>query len=272
MSHGREEPEVQQAAYRRVAGKIRDAIEVGDLPPGTELDTSKEIAEQNGITQETALKALRLLAAEGYITLPPRQKAVVRQRPNSLIVVRDRHAYRDEIGYFFDQNAKDWRAIGTPVRGFRVPPDRVADLLGVPRGEDVVVRDRAMGPVGSKRPLQIATSYIPLSLASEVPALRAENTGPGGIYDRIEEHFGAPIRWRETISSRLPDEEEQTRLLVPATVPLLVVTRESRVRRDGEEVIAEVNETRMAAEQFAVSYTVERDESARWPREDRPVS
>lgn len=272
MSHNREEPKVQQAAYRRVAGQIRDAIEAGELPPGTQLDDSKTIAERNGITQETALKALRLLAAEGYVTIPPRRQAVVRQRPNTRIIVRDRNAYRDEIGYFFDQNAKDWRAIGKPTRGFRVPPPHIADLLGVPRSEDVVIRDRGMGPEGSRQPLQLATSYISMKLATEIPALRAEVTGPGGIYDRIEEHFGAPIEWRETISSRLPDEEEQLRLGLPPTVPLLVVTRESRVRRGDEEVITEVNETRMAAEQFAVSYAVERDSSAAWPREERAAS
>lgn len=274
MSHDRKDESVRQRpGYRDIAGSIRGAIEAGDLPPGTRLPTSKKLAEQHGVAPGTALQALRMLASEGYITLPPRGKAAaVRQRLGARIVVRDRHAYRDEIGYFFDQNAKDWRAVGMPIRGFRVPPAHIADLLGVPRGTDVIVRDRGMGPEGSQQALQLATSYIPMSLAAEIPALSAENTGPGGIYDRIEEHFGAPLQWRETISSRLPDQEEQARLAVNATAPLLVVTRESWVRRGDEEVIAEVNETRMSAEQFAVSYTVERDESAAWPREDRPAS
>jgi GntR family transcriptional regulator len=272
MSHDREERPVRRPGYRDIAAKIRDAIEAGELQPGAALPTSKDLAKEHNVAPGTALQALRALASEGYINLPPRKIATVRQRMGGRVIVRDRHAYRDEIGYFFDQNAKDWRAIGAPVRGFRVPPSRIADLLGVPRGEDVVVRDRGMGPADSKQPLQLATSYIPMPLAVEIPALRAENPGPGGIYDRIEEHFGAPLQWRETISSRLPDEEEQMRLAVHASVPLLVVTRESRVRRGDEEVIAEVNETRMAAEQFAVSYTVERDTSAAWPREDRPVS
>lgn len=269
MSHGREEAPVK-AAYERIADAIRDAIESGEYPPGAALPSAKEIKERHDVrSQETALKALRLLETEGYVTIQHRVGATVRHRPNVRAVVRDRHAYRDEIGYFFDQNAKDWRAVGAPARGFRVPPDHVADLLGVPRGEDVVVRDRAMGPQDSKQPLQIATSYIPMALAVEIPALRAENTGPGGIYDRLEEHFNAPIEWRETISSRLPDNEEQERLGIPPTVPVLVVTRESRVRRGDEEVIAEVNETRMAAERFAVSYAVERDTTAAWPREER---
>lgn len=258
-----------QAAYKRVAEDIRNAIEAGTYPPGADLPSGKEIATAHNITQETALKALRLLAREGHITIVPRRRAIVRQRPNAKIVVRDRHAYRDELGYYFDRNAKDWRAIGSPSRGLDIPPAHIADLLGVPHGEDVIVRDRAMGPEGSTKPLQLATSYIPMALALEIPALRAENTGPGGIYDRIEEHFNAPLEWRETISSRLPDTGEQERLGLPPTVPLLVVTREARVLLDDQVRVAEVNETRMAAEQFAVSYTVQRDSTAAWPREER---
>lgn len=272
MSQGREEHPVK-AAYERIADAVRSAIESGALPPGAPLPSAKTLMARHGVrSQETALKALRLLETEGYVTIQHRVGAVVRQRPNVQMIVRDRHAYRDEIGYFFDQGAKDWIAVSTPTRGLAVPPKHIAELLGIPVGQDTLVRDRAMGPRDSKRTLQIATSYIPLSLTAELPVLGAERAGPGGIYDRIEEHFEAPIAWRETISSRLPDSEEQARLGIPPTVPLLVVTRESWVRSGNREVIAEVNETRMAAEQFAVSYAVERDESARWPREDRPTS
>lgn len=272
MGHDREESSVRQVGYRDIADAIRDAIEAGDLPPGSELKTSKEIAKEYDVAPGTALQALRQLATDGYVILRPKKKAIVRERPEAVIVVRDRHAYRDELGYYFDQNAKDWRAVGTPYLGLAPAPDHISDMLGVPRGANVIVRDRAMGPADSSKPLQLATSYIPVSVASEVPPAGEANSGPGGIYDRFEEHYEVPLEWRETISSRLPNNEEQRRLGVHSSVPLLVVTRESRIRRGSEEVTAEVNETRMAAEQFAVSYTVERDESARWPREERPAS
>ncbi|WP_329131600.1 GntR family transcriptional regulator [Streptomyces sp. NBC_01476] len=266
----REEPSVPRVGYRDIAERIRDAIEAGTLPPGTELGTSKEIAKEHNVAPGTALQALRQLATDGFVTLQPKKKAIVRERPEARIIVRDRHAYRDEIGYFFDQNAKQWRAVGTPHLGLAVAPQHIADMLGIERGSTVIIRDRAMGPTDTNKPLQMSTSYIPVPLASDIPPLGEANSGPGGIYDRIEEHFRSPLQWRETISSRLPNADEQRRLGVHSSAPLLVVTRESRVRSGAGEVIAEVNETRMAAERFAVSYTVERDESARWPREDRP--
>lgn len=264
-----EEEVLVATAYKRAAKTIRDAIDNGDLLPGTELPTSKRLAEQEGITQETALKALRLLAAEGYIELVPRKAARVRKRPRTRISVRDRHAYRDGIGYYFDAGAKDWRPMGSPTRGLTVPPPYVADLLGVPRDEDVVVRDRAMGPPGAEVAKQLSTSYLSMSLAAAVPALRAETTGPGGIYDRIEEHFQAPIQWSETVWSRPPTEHEQDALGLPPAMWVMVITRESRITQRDKAIVVEVNETRMSAEEFAVSYTVIRDATAAWPRAER---
>lgn len=257
-----------QPAYRRVADSVRDAIEAGQYQPGDKVPSAIGLAKEYAISQETALKALRLLAREGWINLVPRGRATVRSRPRDRIVVRDRTVYRDKIGYYFDRNAQNWRAVDRPRRYLGIPPAHVADILGISREEDVIVRDRGMGTEEGGQALQLATSYIPVAVAAEIPALRAENTGKGGIYYRVEDHFNAPIEWHETISARLPDEEEQGRLGIPAMTPVLVVTRESRVQRGNEVVVVEVNETRMAAEQFAVSYSVQRDASAPWPRPD----
>jgi GntR family transcriptional regulator len=252
---------------RRVADALRAEIENGTLPAGSKLPSGDKIAERFGIHRGTALKAVRQLATEGYVTVARRQAAVVRNRPRHLTVVRDRNVYRDALGYYFDRNAQDWRAVEPPTRGLAVPPNHVADLLKVPRGHDVLVRERLMGPPADPpQALQISTSYLPMSLVAEIPALGAEATGPGGIYDRLEEYFDSPLDWPETIGSRLPTEEEQATLGVAPTIPLLVVTRVTLARRDGEKFVAEVNETRMPADQFAVSYTVQRDASAAWPR------
>ncbi|GAB3115831.1 hypothetical protein GCM10027160_23790 [Streptomyces calidiresistens] len=258
---GRKPP---SGGHRDIAEALRRDIEAGRIEEGEELPTGKALAEEWGVAPGTALQALRLLASGGWATPRPRRPAIARRPPEQTVVVRDRHVYRDQLGYYFDQNAKSWRAVGEPSRGLGVPPGHVADLLGIPRGQDVIVRDRGMGPAGATVAEQLATSYITLALADAIPALRAADTGPGGIYDRIEEVLGA-IEWRETISARPASEEERERLRLPVGAPVLVVTRTSTVRSDGRELVAEVNETRMPAERFAVAYTVERDASARRP-------
>ncbi|MCX5001016.1 GntR family transcriptional regulator [Streptomyces longwoodensis] len=253
-------------AQERVVDALRAAIEAGEYPPGEALPSGEVLAEKYGVHRGTAQKAVRQLAAEGYVALARRKKPVVRERPRHLTVVRDRNVYRDEIGYYFDQNAKDWRPLEKPTRGIAVPPEHVADLLRVPRGQDVFTRNRLMGPADAQVAAQVATSYIPMALVGELPALGSEKPGAGGIYDRLEDYFDAPLEWHETVSARLPNAEEQAALRVPAGSPVLVVTRTASIRRGDEVIVAEVNETRMAAAQFAVSYSVHRDESAAWPR------
>ncbi|CAM5428881.1 MULTISPECIES: GntR family transcriptional regulator [Streptomyces] len=253
-----------EAAYLRVAAELRAAIDAGEYAPGTTLPSGADIAENYGLARATAQKALQQLATDGYVDLFRRRRAVVRSRPRERAVIRDRIVYRDEIGYFFDRNAVNWRPVSAPTRRIGPPPNHVADLLGTPRGENVLIRDRAMGPPGAKHALQLAISYLPLSLVAEIPVVGGDKTGPGGIYDRIEEHYEAPIAWRETVSARTAGSAEQERLGIPAAVPVLVVTREATVPRDGEVLPVEVNETTMSAEQFAVAYAISRDASAAW--------
>lgn len=255
------------AAQDRVADALRTAIEAGEYPAGKPLPSGEKLAELYDVHRGTAQKAVRQLAAEGYLTLTRRHAPIVRERPRHLTVVRDRSVYRDGIGYYFDRNAQDWRALETPTRGVTVPPEHVSDLLKVPRGQDVFTRVRKMGPPDAKIAHQLAISYIPMRLVAELPALGAEKTGKGGIYDRLEEHFNAPLEWQETVSARMATAEERSALGVSANSAVLVLTREARIRVGDEVVVAEVNETSMSAAQFAVSYPIQRDESAAWPRE-----
>lgn len=255
-----------EATYRRVARELRAEIEAGEYPLDEPLPTVEALGKRFKVSKQTAHNAIRALASEGVIRVVHRQGTFIRERPRERAVIRDRNVYRDELGYYFDQNAKDWRAVGAPDHRIEAPPNHVADLLGTPRGDNVLVRDRAMGPQGAEQARQIAVSYLPLSLVAAIPAVGGSSTGPGGIYDRIEEHFRAPLSWRETISAREASDEEEDRLGVSPGSSVLIVTRESWVCRDGEKVVVEVNETRMPAEGFAVSYGVQRDESAAWPR------
>lgn len=257
-------------ATQRVADALRTAIEAGDYPPGGELPSSEALAKKYGAAKGTAQRAVNQLAAEGYLTVVRRQRPRVTEGPRRLSVVRDRKVYRDQIGYFFDRNAQPWEPLGTPTRGVATPPAHIADLLGTPRGRDVMTRTRLMAPKGSKAAHQVAISYIPVPVVAEIPAVGSGDTGPGGIYDRFEEHYGAPLEWRETVSARPSTSEEQSLLQIPAHSSVLVVTREARIASGRTTVVVEVNETTMSASQFAVSYPIERDRSAAWSRKGGP--
>ena len=81
-------------------------------------------------------------------------------------------------------------------------PEAVAERLGIEAGSPVHVRRRTTLIDG--RPNQLADSFYELELAEAVPAIKEEDTGPGGGFARIEEAGYRLARIREEIALRMP--------------------------------------------------------------------
>jgi GntR family transcriptional regulator len=141
-------------------------------------------------------------------------------------------------------------------------PFDVAAQLGVAPGDEVVLRERIMGDLETDKPTQLATSYIPADLAAELPVLAARDTGPGGIYDRMEEAGFGPIRWTEAITTRPPSPTEASRLGLAPGVALLRIVR---LASSPAGRALEVSDTRMSGDEFEISYPLSRDASASQP-------
>ncbi|WP_157253255.1 UTRA domain-containing protein [Nonomuraea typhae] len=98
------------------------------------------------------------------------------------------------------------------------PPADVAAVLGVdPDEQSVVVRARYMRAEGV--PIQIATSYIPLSIAEGTPIAEVD-PGVGGISSRLAELGHGQARITERIRVRPP---------TPAEAAFLRMTEDQRV-------------------------------------------
>jgi len=251
------------ARWEDIAAALRRAVDNGAYPPGSLIPKETELMAAHGAGRETVRKAIAQLTAEGILEPRRRRGTQVRQRPARQRVTRSRTVFRDEIGYYFDPTAQPWRALRTPTVSRGPVPYDVARLLGIEPGAEVVIRDRLMGDPATQEPTQLATSYIPSSLASELPVLSEPDTGPGGIYDRLEDAGHGPIRWAEAISARMPSPDETAQLRLPAGIPLLRIVRlaESPAGRP-----LEVNDTRLDAELFEIGYPIIRDKSARISR------
>ena len=96
-----------------------------------------------------------------------------------------------------------------------------------------------------------------------MPVLAAADTGPGGIYDRLEEAGHGPIRWAEAITARMPDPTEAAELRLPPGVPVLRIVRLA-TSPAGRQL--EVNDTRLDAERYEIGYTITRHLTARASR------
>ena len=104
-------------------------------------------------------------------------------------------------------------------------------------------------------PMQLATSYIPWSLA-EGTQIAERDTGPGGIYSRLADIGHGPVRFTEDVSTRMPTPEEADflRLTPPQPVFFLI-----RVAFDGKDRPVETCEHIMSGDRWQLSYAWEAD-------------
>ncbi|CAM5290533.1 GntR family transcriptional regulator [Streptomyces spiroverticillatus] len=250
-------------AYQQMAADLRAAIGNGTYPAGSTLPKITDLAQQYGVAKQTAREALAQLEAEGLVDIIRRRGTVVRARPVRRRLTRGRQVHRDARGYFFDAAAQPWTALEPPTITWAPAPHDIAALLQLADDarQDVLVRDRLMGDPATQTPLQLATSYLPASLARGT-RLAHKDTGPGGIYDLLESMGHTPLSWEEAVSARMPTPTECEQLHLPKGVPLLRITR-TTTSPDG--TVLEVNDTRMSADTFEIGYTLTRHPSAQRP-------
>jgi DNA-binding GntR family transcriptional regulator len=259
------EEDATVAMWQDIARELREAIDRGDYPPGTLIPKETELMAAHRVGRETVRRAVAQLTAEGILEPRRRRGTLVRARPDRQRITRSRMVFRDYLGYYFDPVAQPWRPLRTPTVSRGPVPYDVAGLLGVEPGAEAVIRDRLMGDPATGEPTQLATSYIPAALAAELPVLAEADTGPGGIYDRLEEAGHGQIQWGEAITARMPAPDEARLLRLPPGVPLLRIIRLA-VSPAGRPL--EVNDTRLDAERWEVGYPLTRHTPASAP--DQP--
>jgi GntR family transcriptional regulator len=93
--------------------------------------------------------------------------------------------------------------------------------------------------------------------------LEQVSTGPGGIYDRLEEMGHGPLKWRERISARAPSAEDARALRLLPGVPVLHIARVSKSSSTDRAV--DVTVFVMSAALYEVEHSLTRATSARWP-------
>ena len=65
---------------RQIAGRIRGAIEAGELQPGRKIPSETDIVQAIGVARTTARRAVALLRAEGTVVTVPGRGTYVAER------------------------------------------------------------------------------------------------------------------------------------------------------------------------------------------------
>ena len=191
----------------RVADDIRAKIETGEYAPGQQLPTYDALAEAYLCSLAVIRKAVDLLKQQGLLITEQGKGTFVRKRAKARRHGTDRYSrgrWSSGTAILIAEAAQQGLEASQHLRflGTAPAPPDVAERLGIEEGAPAHVRRRTTYIDG--RPNQLADSYYTLAIAEAVPALKDEDTGPGGGFARIEEAGYQLARIREEITLRMP--------------------------------------------------------------------
>ncbi|MFC0115421.1 GntR family transcriptional regulator [Kibdelosporangium aridum] len=238
-------------AYRQIADHLRGQIESGKLAPGSPLPSERELVDTYDASRPTIREAVKLLRTSGLVVAQHGRGVFV--RPPSVVtrLARtrlSRSARAENKGAFMGDAAAGDFAPSVSVRvRVEAADERVADLLNVEPGTEVVVRDRVMR--ANNDVVQLAVSRLPRDLTQGTP-IEEVDTGSGGVYARLEESGHVLDRFEEFVSARMPTVDEQSLLQLPEGSPVITVTR---VAYTADRAV-EVNDMVLAANRYELHY------------------
>lgn len=219
----------------RIADDLRQRIESGVLRPGARIPRVADLTVEWKCSTTVARRALELLRQWGLVTSQRGVGSIVRERTAEVRRQARRHgieryarhiwAGQQQTSILDAEAASQGTTAGQKIRELaEVPaPQMVADLLEIPAGTPVWVRRRTT--LWGQRWYQLADSYYPLDIADAAPAIRQENTGPGGGFARIEDAGIHLAEIGESVATRMPTGPEAAMLELPGVTPVAELLR-----------------------------------------------
>ncbi len=201
--------EPPKARYSQIAEMLRARIEDGSYLPGSALPSESDLAAEFGVTRPTVNRAVGMLRMDGLVKVRRGAGTYVRELPRILRDARQRYSSRRQGTGAADVEA---RALNLEPRtdyteiGKVEPPESVAKILGLGKGQQTLVRRRRL--FVNDVPTQLADSYIPWSIAESCPELQQPVIGGGGSYAQLAQLGHAPVRFTEDVTVRAATDEE----------------------------------------------------------------
>lgn len=239
--------------YRQIAAALRAAIAAGQLVAGDRLPSESELVERYGVARMTARQAIQELRTEGLVVSEHGRGVFVRSAPVVRRLAAERfarrHRERGKAAFSVEAEKTGYSARVDRIKVYEGPaPAEIAERLGLAPGETVVIRDRRY--LANNEPIETAVSYIPADLARGT-AIAEQDTGPGGIYARLEESGHTLDRFREEVGARMPTPDERRALQLSPGVPVITLVRTAY---DTQGRAVEVCDTVKAAYAYVLEY------------------
>lgn len=243
----------ERATYRQIAAILRTAITDQRFPAGSQLPSEAELVRHFGVARMTIRQALQELRTEGLVHAEHGRGVFVWQAPPIRRLASDRFARKHRAAgkSAFDVEAESTgyiASVDSIVVGREKATPSVAERLRIPTGDEVVARSRRY--LADGRPVETAVSYIPVAFARGT-RIEELDTGPGGIYARLEENGHTLARFTEEVGARMPTPDERRTLAAVPGIPVLTVIRTAF---DIGDVPVEVCDTVKIASAYLLEY------------------
>jgi len=239
--------------YRQIASMLRDAISSGQLVAEERLPSEASLIDHFGVARMTVRQAVQELRSEGLVISEHGRGVFVRPAPPIRRLASDRFARRHrasgKAAFTVEAEKSGYSPQVDNITVTHGKPDSVvAERLRLSSDDDVVIRSRRY--LADGRPVETATSYIPAAFARGTK-IEQIDTGPGGIYARLEEAGHTLTRFTEEVGARMPTPEERRALQLATGVPVLTVVRTAY---DTNDVAVEVCDTVKVASAYLLEY------------------
>ncbi|MFC4063667.1 GntR family transcriptional regulator [Actinoplanes subglobosus] len=242
-------PELQRVLpkYLQIANHVRDQILRGDLGPGDEVPSERQIAVDWSVARPTAARALDALRQQGFVESRQGSGTYVRDRMKPNRLARERYSRARDTGKIYPANE---HAVILSA-AYDVAPVHVAEALSLAVGDRVVRRQRLIH--ADDAPVELSTAWYAHAVGEKAPDLLIRERIRVGTMAYVEQATGRQARYaRDEMSSRLATDVEREFLRLPDPSAVLLVRH---VVYDSEDRPLEFTEAMYPPDRWAFEAT-----------------
>src|SRR4051812_23293919 len=160
------DPTSDRAVFRQIADQLREAIDRGRFREGDKLPSEAELVEHYGVSRMTVRNSFSILQGEGLVHAEHGKGVFVRPRPPVRRLASDRFArrHREQGKSAFIVEA-DAAGSHPQVDSLEVKEEKASQDISTRLGSVRRVLARRRRYLLDGRPVEFATSYLPLDIA-----------------------------------------------------------------------------------------------------------
>ena len=206
----------ERPAYLQIADALREQMRDGTYPPGSQLPSERDLAQQWGVASKTVRAALDQLRAEGLVISRQGVGVFVREQAVPRRLSTD---ISTSLGWYTTLARQGLVPSGRTVVSQVAAPPEAVEWLGIEPGTVVTLRDRLLGTEGEP-PIMLALSYFPAWVIEKAPDLA--NPNRGGMPELLRNAFGETYS-ADVLTARMPTRAEVDRLDLPPGTPVQII-------------------------------------------------